>query len=86
VCMLKFTREQRKNRHHQQPQQVVIDQKACERIHTCVESFGCPTFTRDVEGNITINTDLCIGDGSCIQICPTKAIQSARKKSEGEAL
>ena len=86
VCMLKFTRDQRKNRHHQQHQQVVIDQKACERIHTCVESFGCPTFTRDVEGNITINTDLCIGDGSCIQICPTKAIQSARKKSEGEAL
>jgi len=81
-CMLKFTREQRKNPTYQQ-KQVTIDQRVCERIHTCIETFGCPTFTRDTEGNVTINTDLCIGDGSCIQTCPTKAIAPAGKKGKG---
>ncbi len=81
-CMLKFTREQRKNPTYQQ-KHVTIDQRVCERIHTCIETFGCPTFTRDTEGNVTINTDLCIGDGSCIQTCPTKAIAPAGKKGKG---
>ena len=81
-CMLKFTREQRKNPTYQQ-KHVTIDQRVCERIHTCIETFGCPTFTRDTEGNVTINADLCIGDGSCIQTCPTKAIAPAGKKGKG---
>ncbi|MBR9985918.1 MAG: indolepyruvate ferredoxin oxidoreductase subunit alpha [Desulfosarcina sp.] len=81
-CMLKFTREQRKNAAYR-PKHVTIDQGVCERIHTCIETFGCPTFTRDSQGNITINTDLCIGDGSCIQTCPTKAIIPAGKKGKG---
>ena len=83
-CMLKFTREQRKNSNYQQ-KHVDIDQQVCERIHTCVEAFGCPTFTRDTAGNVTINTDLCIGDGSCIQTCPTKAILPAAKSEKGGA-
>ena len=83
-CMLKFTREQRKNPTYQQ-KQVTINQGVCERIHTCIETFGCPTFTRDTEGTVTINTDLCIGDGSCIQTCPTKAIIPAGKKDVGGA-
>ena len=83
-CMLKFTREQRKNPTYKQ-KQVTIDQGVCERIHACIEIFGCPTFTRDTEGNVTINTDLCIGDGSCIQTCPTKAIIPAGKKDVGGA-
>lgn len=83
-CMLKFTREQRKNANYRQ-KHVTIDQGQCERIHTCIETFGCPTFTRDHEGNISINTDLCIGDGSCIQTCPTQAIKPAGKKDKGGA-
>ncbi len=83
-CMLKFTREQRKKADYQQ-KHVSIDQEVCERIHTCVEIFGCPTFTRDAAGNVTVNTDLCIGDGSCIQTCPTKAIHSAGKQGKGGA-
>jgi indolepyruvate ferredoxin oxidoreductase, alpha subunit len=83
-CMLKFTREQRKNPGYQQ-KHVALDQEVCERIHTCVETFGCPTFTRDAENNVTINTDLCIGDGSCIQTCPAKAITPAGKKKKGGA-
>lgn len=72
-CMLKFTRERRKTAGYEQ-RHVVIDQTVCERVHTCVETFGCPTFNRDDQGKVTINTDLCIGDGSCIQTCPTQAI------------
>ncbi len=83
-CMLKFTREQRSGPDYRQ-RHVEIDQEVCERIHTCVETFGCPTFTRNTEGKVTINTDLCIGDGSCIQTCPTKAIRPAGKKGKGGA-
>jgi indolepyruvate ferredoxin oxidoreductase alpha subunit len=36
-------------------------------------------------GNVSINTDLCIGDGSCIQTCPTKAILPAGKPRRGGA-
>jgi indolepyruvate ferredoxin oxidoreductase alpha subunit len=83
-CMLKFTREQRRKPDYH-GRQVAIDQDMCERIHTCVEVFGCPTFTRDAQGNVTINTDLCIGDGSCIQTCPSKAIAPAGQKESGGA-
>ena len=83
-CMLKFTRQQRKNPGYQQ-KHVDIDQERCERVHTCIEQFGCPTFSRDAQGAITINTDLCIGDGSCIQTCPTRAITPAGKTSSGGA-
>jgi indolepyruvate ferredoxin oxidoreductase alpha subunit len=31
---------------------------------------------RDADGRIEINTDLCIGDGSCIQTCACQAITS----------
>jgi indolepyruvate ferredoxin oxidoreductase alpha subunit len=76
-CMLKFTREQRKG---VALRSVGIDQQVCERIHACIAEFGCPTFTRDREGAVSINTDLCIGDGSCIQTCPSNAIIPAGKK------
>jgi indolepyruvate ferredoxin oxidoreductase alpha subunit len=72
-CMLKFTRERRKKQGFR-PVQVAIDQPVCNRAHVCVASFGCPTFTRDDSGRVTINKDLCIGDGSCVQACPTSAI------------
>jgi indolepyruvate ferredoxin oxidoreductase alpha subunit len=80
-CMLKFTRDQRKKPNYKQ-KHVAIDQETCERIHTCIDMFGCPTFTRSTDGVITINTDLCIGDGSCIQTCPTHAITPARGKAK----
>ncbi len=72
-CMLKFTREQRKKSGYAL-RQVDINQEKCERIYDCVERFGCPTFTKQIDGRIVINKDLCIGDGSCIQTCPSKAI------------
>lgn len=79
-CMLKFTREQRRKDGYQ-PRQVDIDQEKCERIHACVAQFGCPTFTRAEDGTVTINRDLCIGDGSCLQTCPTQAISKPQAVS-----
>lgn len=73
-CMLKFTKEQRKKSGYQ-AKKVHIDQGLCERTHECVAAFGCPTFTLSNEGKININHDLCIGDGSCLQVCPVSAIQ-----------
>jgi len=73
-CMLKFTRQARKKPNYQL-RQVDIDQSKCQRIHTCVARFGCPSFTRRADGGVQINPDLCIGDGSCIQTCPTRAIE-----------
>lgn len=76
-CMLKFTREARRKPGYQL-RQVDIDPQTCERIHSCVAEFGCPTFTRHGDGRIEINKDLCIGDGSCMQTCPTQAITSPK--------
>jgi len=72
-CMLKFTRKQRKSPNFKL-RQVTIDQDVCNRVHACIESFACPTFLRQSDGRIEINPDLCIGDGSCVQTCPSQAI------------
>jgi indolepyruvate ferredoxin oxidoreductase, alpha subunit len=74
-CMLKFTRQARSKSGYQL-RQVDIDQAKCDRVQTCVARFGCPSFTRGSDSRIGINTDLCIGDGSCIQTCPRAAIQA----------
>jgi indolepyruvate ferredoxin oxidoreductase, alpha subunit len=76
-CMLKFTREQRR-KPGAVARRVDIDQEACERMHLCVSQFGCPTFSLSEDGQVEINPDLCIGDGSCIQTCPTQAITKPR--------
>jgi indolepyruvate ferredoxin oxidoreductase alpha subunit len=73
-CMLKLTREQRGKAGFTR-RRVQIDQATCRRIHECVERFACPTFARGADGSVTVNPDLCIGDGSCIQTCPAKAIR-----------
>ena len=76
-CMLKFTREARRKPKYK-GKQVHIDQELCNQTHACVASFGCPTFTRHSDGHVTVNPDLCIGDGSCIQTCPMQAIEKPR--------
>jgi indolepyruvate ferredoxin oxidoreductase alpha subunit len=76
-CMLKFTRTQRRRPEFQR-RQVAVDQDACNRLHACIEKFACPTFSRDQTGQITINPDLCIGDGSCRQTCPSQAIATPK--------
>jgi indolepyruvate ferredoxin oxidoreductase alpha subunit len=76
-CMLKFTREARRKpgwfaRH------VRIDTGACTLAHKCVEDFACPSF-QIIEGRaVVVSDELCIGDGSCRQICPSGAIVNAQ--------
>ncbi len=73
-CMLKYMREQARKPDFKR-KHVAIDASMCDRSHVCVESFACPTFQRQENGSVVVNTDLCIGDGSCIQTCPVKAIK-----------
>ena len=73
-CMLLFAKNQRKVK-GKNPYQVTIDQEKCDKIHICIEKFGCPSFMRNSDGTISVNNELCIGDGSCIQTCPKKAIR-----------
>ncbi len=80
-CMLKYTREQQRAPGYVR-KSVNIDQEKCDKLHVCVESFACPSFQRDEEGRVVVSTELCIGDGSCIQTCPAKAI-GVKKVQEG---
>ncbi|OGR66980.1 MAG: indolepyruvate ferredoxin oxidoreductase [Elusimicrobia bacterium GWB2_63_16] len=73
-CMLKFTRERRRANPGLQPQHVAVDQGKCARHYVCAAEFACPSFIRHEDGSVTVNTELCIGDGSCIQTCPPQAI------------
>ncbi len=79
-CMLKFTREQRRKPGFIQ-KTVDIDQDKCTLARSCVAEFACPSFQRLQDGTIRVNPELCIGDASCIQTCPSKAI--SLKKSSG---
>jgi len=73
-CMLLFARNQRKTK-GRIANHVWIDEQVCQRLHTCVEKFACPSFHRHEDGSISVNEELCIGDGSCIQTCGAEAIK-----------
>ncbi|GAG76746.1 unnamed protein product, partial [marine sediment metagenome] len=73
-CMLKFTRG-RQRKHPGVPlPSVKIDPATCDLSRVCIEAFGCPSFQVAEDGSVTVNEDLCIGDGSCRQTCPREAI------------
>lgn len=80
-CMLKFTREQR-GKEGYDPRKVMVDPALCDRIHTCVSEFACPSFQLEPDGSVKVHPDLCIGDGSCLQTCPAKAIRYPAKNGE----
>jgi indolepyruvate ferredoxin oxidoreductase alpha subunit len=82
-CMLKFNREARRKPGYRL-RQVRIDSSRCRRIHDCVARFGCPSFARGADGRVWINTDLCIGDGSCLQTCPVQAVDAPRAVESSE--
>ncbi len=76
-CMLKLTKAARRKPSYV-ARHVRIDQASCTRAHTCVEAFACPSFQRDKDGRIEVEAELCIGDGSCRQTCPSGAIVEAQ--------
>ncbi len=73
-CMLKFTREQRR-KGKLTKRQVSVDQEKCKRIYECVKAFACPSFQLKDDGSVEVSEELCIGDGSCVQTCPVKALR-----------
>ncbi|AJQ27897.1 thiamine pyrophosphate-dependent enzyme [Pelosinus fermentans] len=79
-CMLKAMRE-RNAAGKPLPPSVEITTD-CNQNYTCVSAFACPTFQHNDDGSIIVHKDLCIGDGSCKQTCPTKAILHKRPKKE----
>ncbi|MBI9104540.1 MAG: indolepyruvate ferredoxin oxidoreductase subunit alpha [Spirochaetales bacterium] len=81
-CMLKFSREKRR-KGIKQNSLAKIDPKSCKNLKECISRFACPSFQRDpLDGSISVNPELCIGDGSCLQTCPAEAVRL--KKGEGD--
>lgn len=72
-CMLKLGREARRKPGYV-PRRVAVDQGACARIHACVSVFACPSFQLGRDGSVAVSRELCVGDGSCRQVCPAGAI------------
>ena len=78
-CMLKFTREARREGTYQD-NKAYIDQDQCRQIYECIKDFACPSFQMDKDGKVWVHDDLCIGDGSCLQTCPINSIKLDRGK------
>jgi len=74
-CMLKHVREQ-KRRGAWKGVPVSVNQEKCRRIHECVSVFACPSYQLEDQGDVRVQEDLCIGDGSCLQTCPAGAIET----------
>jgi len=79
-CMLKYTREMKIKNPQYKPGKVEIDKNLCNLKKTCIESFACPSFALQDDGSVVVNDELCIGDGSCIMSCPSKAIKPKRRE------
>lgn len=82
-CMLKFMKEKRHANHGFKPPHVAVAQGSCARHYVCAAEFACPSFVRHEDGSVTVNKDLCVGDGSCKQTCPSQAI-GAEKAGGGK--
>ncbi|MCX7654530.1 MAG: thiamine pyrophosphate-dependent enzyme [Fervidobacterium sp.] len=81
-CMLKFTRERRRKGLVKVPQMGVTNR--CTLARVCITKFACPSFQTDSMGNVYVNKDLCIGDGSCVPVCPSSALELEKVESVGD--
>lgn len=79
-CMLKFTRQQRKKGAYN-PLQMQV-QENCDQSYVCLSDFACPSFVSNDDGSVSVNHEICIGDGSCIAVCPVKALKFPRREKE----
>ncbi len=77
-CMLKLTREN-KRKGVKKPEAVFIGEN-CNKKYECISEFACPTFQINEDSSVWVQEDLCIGDRSCVQTCPTKAIVNKPKE------
>jgi len=51
----------------------------CINCKKCIREIGCPALIT-VDGNVTIDENLCTGCGLCSQICPVHAIGGDTQK------
>ncbi|HBS87523.1 MAG: indolepyruvate ferredoxin oxidoreductase [Bacteroidetes bacterium GWF2_38_335] len=77
-CMLKKTRED-KALGKFTGNQIMVNQDMCSLQLDCIRKFGCPSFQISSEGKIFVHEDLCIGDGSCMQTCNSRALRNNKK-------
>lgn len=52
--------------------------ESCLNCGKCIKEIGCPGLIR-VDGQVTIDPNLCTGCGLCSQICPVDAIQEVER-------
>ena len=78
-CMLKKTKEQKRGETYKN-NKINILQENCDLLLTCISSFACPSFQTEKGKKVWVHEDLCIGDGSCIQTCESKAIKLKKEK------
>jgi len=76
-CMLKLSGQLRKSG-KSLPPSVRINEK-CNKSHICVKVFACPAYQLEDDGTVWVHEDLCIGDGSCKQVCPVGAIVQGKR-------
>ena len=75
-CALEVTRELRRS--GIKIPLFVIDHDKCIACRICYDWFSCPAiFPRD-DGKALIDPELCVGCGSCVQVCPVNAIRPER--------
>jgi len=51
-----------------------IDEEKCTECMACIKLLGCPALVVS-QGNVSIDSILCMGCGVCAQVCPYVAIQ-----------
>lgn len=80
-CMLKFTRERRKKGIVTASKMRITSR--CTLARVCVSNFACPSFQVGEDGQIFVHKDLCIGDGSCMVVCPSGALELENSPTNG---
>jgi len=53
-----------------------IDEENCTECMACVRLLGCPALVV-TQGNVSIDSTLCVGCGVCAQVCPYGAIRKS---------
>jgi indolepyruvate ferredoxin oxidoreductase alpha subunit len=71
LCAMVAVRNMRPNR----PPVYYIEQESCIGCKLCLNNYGCPALMwNENDRRTSIDTTLCMGCGSCAQICPVTAI------------